>query len=168
MSTPTIATALNHVAYPTANTAETVRFYTEVMGFKLVHAVRGKADPETGSARAYLHTFFAMGSGEVIAFFDIDGLTPSAHDSLPRWVRHLALSVDSRETLAAWQAHLTKQGIHVTGPVDHDGVWLSIYFGDPNGVTLELTYQARAVNEEDARQAAAMVAAWNAERTRAA
>ncbi len=168
MSTPAIATALNHVAYPTANTAETVRFYTEVMGFELVHAVRAEADPESGSARPYLHTFFAMGSGEVIAFFDLDAPLPSAHDSLPRWVRHLALSVDSRETLAAWQAHLERHGVKVSGPVDHDGVWLSIYFGDPNGVTLELTYQARALVAADATQATAMVAAWNATRVRAA
>jgi catechol 2,3-dioxygenase-like lactoylglutathione lyase family enzyme len=161
MSTPKIATTLNHVAYPTTDTAATVRFYTEVMGFKLAHAVRGVADPENGMPRPFLHTFFGMGSGEIIAFFDVDGLTPG-HDSLPRWVRHLALAVDSRETLAAWQAHLERHGIHVTGPVDHDGVWLSIYFGDPNGVTLELTHQARALGDDDAKEAAAMVAAWNA------
>jgi lactoylglutathione lyase len=138
------------------------------MGFKLVHAVRAEADPESGSRRPYLHTFFAMGNGEVIAFFDLDAPIPSAQDSLPRWVRHLALSVDSRETLAAWQAHLGRHGVKVSGPIDHDGVWLSIYFGDPNGVTLELTYQARALNADDAKQAAAMVAAWNAEHERAA
>lgn len=168
MPTPKIASALNHVAYATADTAATVRFYTEVMGFKLVHAVRGKADPETGVDRDFLHTFFAMGNGEVIAFFDVDGIEPgSPHDSLPRWVRHLALAVDSREAIAAWQTHLKSRDIRVIGPVDHDGVWLSIYFGDPNGITLELTYQARALNEKDASEAAAMVAAWT-ERERAA
>jgi catechol 2,3-dioxygenase-like lactoylglutathione lyase family enzyme len=160
MPTPPIATRLNHVAYPTADTAGTVRFYTEVMGFTLAHAIRGETDPETRDALPHLHTFFSMGSGEVIAFFDIAGLTPSAQDSMPRWVRHLALSVDSRETLAAWQAHLARHGIHVTGPVDHEGVWLSIYFADPNGVMLELTHQSRALTAADAADAATMVAAW--------
>jgi catechol 2,3-dioxygenase-like lactoylglutathione lyase family enzyme len=160
--TPPIATRLNHVAYPTADTAETVRFYTEVMGFTLAHAIRGERDPESGDARPHLHTFFSIGSGEVIAFFDIAGLTPSAQDSMPRWVRHLALSVDSRETLAAWQAHLESHGVRVTGPIDHEGVWLSIYFGDPNGITLELTHQSRALTETDAAHAATMVAAWTA------
>jgi catechol 2,3-dioxygenase-like lactoylglutathione lyase family enzyme len=168
MPTPPIATTLNHVAYATANTAETVRFYTEVMGFTLAHAIRGETDPESGLPRPHLHTFFTMGSGEVIAFFDVAGLTPSAQDSMPRWVRHLALAVDSRETVHAWQAHLERHGIKVTGPVDHQGIWLSIYFGDPNGITLELTHQARALHEKDAAEAAAMVAAWNAERSRAA
>lgn len=168
MQRPTIASSLNHVAYATANTAETVRFYTEVMGFRLAHAVRGSDDPANGSERRFLHTFFEMGGGEVIAFFDIEGLTPSARDSLPRWVRHLALSVESHEAIAAWKTYLEGHGLHVTGPVDHDGVWLSIYFGDPNGITLELTHQARALTQADADEAAAMVAAWNAERTHAA
>ncbi len=168
MQTPKIASALNHVAYPTANTAATVRFYTELMGFTLVHAVRGDGDPETGESRPFLHTFFAMGSGEVIAFFDIAGLAPGHEDRMPRWVRHLALAVDSRDAVLAWKSYLESRGIHVSGPVDHDGVWLSIYFGDPNGVTLELTHQARALTTDDARKAAEMVAAWAAERTRAA
>jgi catechol-2,3-dioxygenase len=79
-------------------------------------------------------------------------------------VRHLALSVDSPETLAAWRERLEAHGLKVAGPIDHDGVWSSIYFPDPNGVTLELTYQARALNDADAARAAEMVATWTAER----
>ena len=80
----------------------------------------------------------------------------------PPWVRHLALSVDSPETLAAWKARLESHGLQVTGPVDHDGVWSSIYFMDPNAVTLELTYQVRALNDADAARAIEMVARWAA------
>ena len=168
MEIPKIASALNHVAYATANTAATVRFYTEVMGFRLAHAVRGDTEAENGTSRRFLHTFFAMGSGEVIAFFEIEGLVPGAgHNPLPRWVRHLALSVDSRDAIAGWKAYLQSKDIHVMGPVDHDGVWLSIYLGDPNGLTLELTHQSRALTESDADEAAAMVAAWNAARPNA-
>lgn len=158
MAMPRIATRLNHVAYPTFDTAATVRFYTEVMGFRLVDAVHDETGP-----RPFLHTFFAMGSGEVIAFFDIPGLEKPKRDGMPPWVRHLALSVDSPETLAAWKTRLEAHGLQVTGPVDHDGVWSSIYFMDPNAVTLELTYQARELNDADARRAAEMVARWTAE-----
>ncbi len=172
VSTPThlpkIAAGLNHVAYPTTNTAETVRFYTEVMGFRLAHAVRSDHDPESDTPRPFLHTFFEMGNGEVIAFFDIAGLEPKPQDDLPRWVRHLALGVDSRDAIAEWKSHLESKGLRVSGPIDHDGVWLSIYFSDPNGVTLELTHQARALGAHDAAEAAAMVATWNAERSRVA
>jgi catechol 2,3-dioxygenase-like lactoylglutathione lyase family enzyme len=158
MTMPRIAMRLNHVAYPTFDTAETVRFYTEVMGFRLVDAVHDQRGP-----KPFLHTFFAMESGEVIAFFDIPGLEKPGRDHLPPWVRHLAMSVDSMETLTAWKARLESNGVHVTGPIDHDGVWQSIYFQDPNEVTLELTYQARALTDEDAARAASMVAAWTAD-----
>jgi len=168
LAMPKIANGLNHVAYATSNTPETVRFYTEVMGFRLAHAVRSDYDPENGQARPFLHTFFEMGNGEVIAFFDIAGLAPKPHTDLPPWVRHLALAVDSREAIMSWKAYLEGKGLKVMGPVDHDGVWLSIYFGDPNGVTLELTWQARALTQRDAEEAARMVATWAAERTRAA
>jgi glyoxylase I family protein len=160
----TIASSLNHVAYATHDTAATVRFYTEVMGFRLVDAVRGDTALPEGE-RPFLHTFFAMSSGEVIAFFDIDGMPKPGHDGIPRWVRHLALSVDSPSTLAAWKQWLESNGLHVAGPIDHDGVWSSIYFSDPNGITLELTHQSRALDEEDERKARAMVAEWTARRS---
>jgi len=87
MSMPRIATRLNHVAYPTFDTPATVRFYTEVMGFRLVDAVHDESGP-----KPFLHTFFAMESGEIIAFFDIPGLQKPKRDHLPPWVRHLAMS----------------------------------------------------------------------------
>jgi len=108
-----------------------------------------------------------MASGEIIAFFEIEGLEIPRDDRVPRWVRHLALGVDSPATLAAWKARLEDHGLHVTGPIDHDGVWSSIYFTDPNGVLLELTHQSRALDAADAARAAEMVARWTAERTRA-
>lgn len=158
MPMPPIATRLNHVAYPTFDTAATVRFYTEVMGFRLVDAVRDRI-----GRHQFLHTFFAMGSGEIIAFFDVRDLEKPERDGVPHWVRHLALDVESADALAAWHTRLTALGVDVSGPIDHDGIWSSIYFSDPNGVTLELTHQRRPLNDDDATRAAALVAAWSAE-----
>ncbi len=155
MAMPRIATRLNHVAYPTFDTAATVQFYTEVLGFRLVDAVRDEIPPHR-----FLHTFFAMESGEIIAFFDILAMEKPARDHLPPWVRHLAMSVDSAETLAAWKARLESHGVQVRGPVEHDGVWSSIYFQDPNEVMLELTHQSRPLNDADAERAAVLVAEW--------
>jgi len=160
--TPRIARRLNHVAYPTFDTTATIRFYTDVMGLRLVDAIRGKDRDADGTTRAFLHTFFAMESGEIIAFFEVEGLERPAPDPLPRWLRHLALDVDSRETLLAWKTRLEQHGLKVVGPVNHDDTWLSIYFSDPNGVTLELTHQARPLNDHDAKRAAERVAAWAA------
>jgi catechol 2,3-dioxygenase-like lactoylglutathione lyase family enzyme len=159
---PKIARALNHVAYPTTDTGATYRFYTEILGFTLVAAVRGDKDPESNSSKPHLHTFFSMRSGEVIAFFDIEGLEKPKRDHFPTWVRHFAMSVDSYEDLMAWRQRLLDHGVKVSPVVDHGGVWFSIYFPDPNDVLLELTYQARPLNADDAAQAARMVGEWTA------
>jgi catechol 2,3-dioxygenase-like lactoylglutathione lyase family enzyme len=160
MSEPKVANRLNHVAYLTADTGATYRFYTEVLGFKLVAAVRGEYDPESRTERRSLHTFFAMGSGEVIAFFDIEGLEPPKKDHAPTWARHFAMSVESHDELMAWRQRLLDHDVPVSPVVDHGGVWFSIYFPDPNNVLLELTYQARELGDEDAEQAAQMVGEW--------
>jgi len=162
MSELKIASRLNHVAYVTQDTGATYRFYTEVMGFSLVAAVRGSYDPEARQERASLHTFFAMGSGEVIAFFDIDGMAKPPKDHLPTWSRHFAMNVESHDALMAWRQRLLDHGVPVSPVVDHDGIWFSIYFPDPNDVLLELTFQARALTAADAADAARMVGAWTA------
>jgi catechol 2,3-dioxygenase-like lactoylglutathione lyase family enzyme len=161
---PQVANTMNHVAYPTTDTGATYRFYTEVLGFPLVAAVSGSYDPESGKTRPHLHTFFASRGGEVIAFFEIDGAAPGPRDDLPTWVRHIAFGVESRQELDAWRERLQGHGVEVTPVVDHDGLWYSIYFMDPNQVLLELTYQSRPLTADDAGRARRMVEEWAAAR----
>ena len=54
-----------------------------------------------------------------------------------RQVQHLALKVDSLDTLLAAKKKLVDAGIEVLGPTDHT-IFKSIYFFDPNGHRLEL------------------------------
>lgn len=152
--------SLNHVAYVTWNTAETVRFYTEVLGMKL----RGHASGtrvSTGETGRFLHTFFEMEDGSHIAFFEIDGVDREHHQTpVPSWARHIALNVESEAVLDAWDKRLRAHGVEFVGPVDHDGMWTSIYFFDPNGIRLELTYQARELTDEDEAKAKAVAHEW--------
>ncbi len=48
--------------------------------------------------------------------------------------------------------------------VDHEGIWSSIYFFDPNGIRIELTHQSRPLGERDAEEGRALVEQWVAER----
>lgn len=153
-------TSVNHIAYLTFDTAATVDFYTQVMGCRLVGAVQEDRVPSTGAASPFLHLFFTLANGECIAFFNVEGLEPGAGDGLPDWPRHLALGVESREQLEAWKAHLEAAGLDVVGITDHHGIWYSIYFFDPNGVRLEITYQARPLDDSDAEAARKMVREW--------
>lgn len=159
LATPT---TLNHVAYQTTDTGETHRFYTQVLGCRLVSCVQKDDDPtRRGDNRPWIHTFFAFGSGEIIAFFEIDGLQPPAPDSRTDWTRHLAFNVESLDDLKAWRKKLKSHGVDVSPIIDHeDGLWRSIYFPDPNGVNLELTYMGRTLNDDDAARATELVRSW--------
>jgi catechol 2,3-dioxygenase-like lactoylglutathione lyase family enzyme len=157
-----IADRLNHVAYPTFDTGETYRFYTEVMGFRLVYAAQGES--ESWGNKTFLHTLFVVGSGEAIAFFEVEGVDRPKQDGLPKDIRHLALSVASREDLESWKRRLEAHGVQVSDVVDHGGVHYSIYFSDPNDVEVELTYQVRAHDESDAVRALEVVRGWTAAR----
>jgi glyoxylase I family protein len=152
MITFTSPRRLNHVAYVTRDTNATIAFYEGVLGMPLISYAAESEVPSTGDRVNFLHTFFEMGDGSCIAFFEIEDLPEeSATPGGPRWAPHLALSVNSSDELESALRHLKENGVEVIGPVDHDGIWRSIYFFDPNGVRLEITYQSRhpAENRED-------------------
>lgn len=169
MSTVHRPRGLNHVAYVTRDTAATRRFYTEVLGMRLVGYARDESVGSTGEAISFLHTFFEMGDGTCVAFFEIEGLDADHSEShLPRWAPHLALSLGSREELAAMHRRLLAEGLEVRGIIEHEGIWSSVCFFDPNGVRLELTYQSRPLGDSDAAAADAAVDAWLGEHATAA
>lgn len=156
--------ALNHAAYPTFDTGATYRFYTELLGCSFVAAVRKDAVPSTGAPTPFLHTFFAMESGECIAFFEVEGMAePTQSDGIPSWIRHLALSMESPEAVTETKDRLEAAGIDVLGVVDHDGLWRSIYFFDPNGIRIELTHQSRALGPQDEAEGRELLEQWVAE-----
>lgn len=161
MSNFTRPLGLNHVAYLTRDTARTVEFYTTVLGMRLVgHALDDKVG-STGEPQRFLHTFFEMDDGSCIAFFELEGLADEQDQTVvPRWVRHIALRVDSMDALEQARRRISDAGVDVIGPVDHEGIWQSIYFFDHNDVRLELTYQRRPLGDDDAAAAAAAVADW--------
>lgn len=160
---------LNHVAYVTCDTAKTVSFYTELLKMPLVSYARDESVASTGEVSAFLHTFFEMADGSCIAFFEIDGVTTDHHDSpLPLWAPHLAMSVNSREELEEMRRRLLDAGLEVRGVIEHEGIWSSIYFFDPNGVRLEITYQNRQLDDNDAVAARKAVAEWLVDHARQA
>src|SRR4051812_4793265 len=62
---------LNHLAYLTWDTAATVQFYEEVLGFPLVYTIVEDKIPSAGiTGQPFLHTFFDMGQGELLAFIE--------------------------------------------------------------------------------------------------
>ena len=134
-------TMLNHAAYVTHDAEATVKFYTQVLGMELASTIVGDRIPSTGDAFPYFHLFFRMGDGSTMAFFESPGLPPAAKPTHPAYdiFNHIAFQVDSAQELERWREWLAANGVEVIGPIDHEGMVLSIYFRDNNGHRLELT-----------------------------
>ena len=79
---------LSHVAYITRDTEATADFYTRVLGMELVNAVLDDAIPSTGEPIPYFHSFFRMGDGSTVAFFEAPELPP-LEDAAPPGLRHV-------------------------------------------------------------------------------
>ena len=87
-----------------------------------------------------MHVFLDAGRGNVLAFFELPDQPEMDRDrNTPDWVQHLAFEVADETELLAAKARLEGDGIEVVGPIDHT-LFHSIYFFDPNGHRLELTY----------------------------
>ena len=129
---------IHHVAYRCKDAKETVDWYTRHLGMKFVLAIAENEVPSTKAPDPYMHIFLDAGDGNVLAFFELPTQPPMDRDrNTPAWVQHLAMKVDSMETLVATKQRLESEGIEVIGPTDHT-IFKSIYFFDPNGHRLEL------------------------------
>ena len=86
---------LHHNAYLTKDQEATRAFYEDLIGLPLV-ATWSEADELFGAVRVYCHTFFALGDGSALAFFqfadkaDQDEFDPAL---TPSPFRHIALKV---------------------------------------------------------------------------
>ncbi len=129
---------LHHVAYRCLDAKQTVEWYKKHLDMDFVLAIAEDQVPSTGAADPYMHIFLDMGQGNVLAFFELPNSPAMGRDeNTPKWVQHLAMKVDSVDTLTKTKAKLEAAGIDVIGPTDHT-IFKSIYFFDPNGHRLEL------------------------------
>lgn len=131
---------VNHLALVSSNMDRTVRFYTQVLGLKLVRAQRNDDDPNSR------HYFFALGGGNRLAFFDFPG--SQAGKVGTGTMHHVAFSVGSPAELEELQRRLRTKGVEVSPVVDHDFIH-SIYFRDPDGILLEASADTRPLTEAD-------------------
>jgi glyoxylase I family protein len=160
---PGLPAMLSHVAYITRDTAATTDFYTRILGMELVNAVLDDAIPSTGEPIPYFHSFFRMADGSTVAFFEAPELPPLGPPPHPAYntFQHLAMQVESRETVDRWHHWLQANGVEVLGPVDHKIIY-SVYFHDPNGVRLEITTPLSTAWNDNTAAAYESLADWQA------
>lgn len=151
---------VHHTARPTWKLEETVHFYTEIMGLKLIHAIAARGwGPDDHPD--FIHFFFGSGKGSTIAFFYyLNTPQPEQTMASDNWLYrsvHTAWAVDTREDLLEWKAKFEGHGLEVM-QIRHELIE-SIYVYDPNGYFVEITWQVREMGESDAYDAKATLEA---------
>ena len=145
------ARGVHHIAFSTADMKGQLEFFSDVLGMPLVaifpmHGVPGG-----------IHAFLEGKSDCLISFVQLpanadieieygkthagNGAMPSA----PGTMQHLALVVDSDDELLALRDRIRSRGVNVIGPIDH-GMCRSMYFGGPEGLTLEIATSDEAID----------------------
>ena len=95
IDTSKLPTRLHHTAYVTKDQAATRAFYEDILGFPLL-ATWSEQDELFGAVRTYCHTFFGLGDGSALAFFqfaDPEDQKLFDPDLAPSPFRHIALNV---------------------------------------------------------------------------
>ena len=143
---------LHHITAITSNASSAVKFYTRVLGLRLVKKTVNFDDPS-----AY-HLYFGDERGRpgtLITFFDW-GNNARAGQIGARVTHHFAFTTRDVETLNKWMNWLTQNEVHVVGPLDR-GSFKSIYFQDPDGLILEIATPSVSKGYSDASYSELMV-----------
>src|SRR6185503_11568130 len=158
---------LHHNAYRCRDSEETRRFYEDFLGLPLAGTLEIK-ETKTARKTSVLHTFFRLGDGSYLAFFEVPDI-PFEFKAQHDFDLHIALEV-SEDVLKEMFAKGKAQGIETRGVADHEFLH-SIYFRDPNGYVIELT--AKLPDHDRAMDPAtngarATLDRWQAEKGKAA
>jgi catechol 2,3-dioxygenase-like lactoylglutathione lyase family enzyme len=166
----------HHVALATRDAAETHRFYTEVMGFRLVKVVASPTPTAPGqqSTGFSKHFFYATddspnGETGMMAFWEIHDsaigdqfpVDLNASHGLPVWVNHIAFDAPTLDDLHRHRDRWRQHGQTVL-EVDH-GFCISIYITDPSGNMVEFCHSVRPFTDAEKAHAAATVSNPNPE-----
>ena len=143
----------SHIGLSTLDLDKTCDFYENVLGFKPVRCdILGIK--EGGQIR---HVFFHIGRDQLLAFMEAQGVPgiPAEYDAginrglgVPSAFYHFAFEAGSVAALEAKRTELLAKGVQVSDIVHHDAAQ-SIYFRDPNNISLEYCCMTRDMGTED-------------------
>jgi catechol 2,3-dioxygenase-like lactoylglutathione lyase family enzyme len=129
-------TGVNHLALATGNMDETIRFWRDLLGMRLV---AGLGKP------GYRQYFFQVSDRDMVAFFEWPGVNPVEEKEHGRPAAgpfafdHAAFGLENEDELWKLKDRLDAAGIWVSEVIDH-GFIHSMYTYDPNGIPIEFSY----------------------------
>ncbi len=156
---------LFHHAYRAKDSEDTRHFYQDLIGMPLLACFVETEDPVRGGPTNYIHTYFGLGDGSALAFFQFeDGNdSPTGFAPVNPFDQHVALYMDSLDSLREAQARLQAENVAIM-EIDH-GYCYSLYVHDPSGLQVELAVdvpQTDAIMAEAAPVARETLDKWMA------
>lgn len=133
---------VNHLAFATGNMDETIRYWRDLLGMRLV---AGLGQP------GYRHYFFELSKSDLVAFFEWDGVKPIPKKDHGAPVRgpwgfdHVSFGVETQDDLWALKDTIGAAGFWVSDVIDHGFIY-SIYSFDPNGIPVEFSWNKTGVD----------------------
>jgi glyoxalase family protein len=125
---------LHHITAIASDIERTTRFYTEVLGLRLVKQTVNFDNPDSP------HLYYATDDGHpgsVITYFGYDAARMRQGQIGRGLTHHFAFEVDDDEAQLAWRERLLEHGIQTTPVLDRN-YFRSIYFNDPDGHIVEI------------------------------
>jgi len=129
-------TGVNHLALATGNMDETLLFWRDLLGMRLI---AGLGKP------GYRQYFLQVSDHDMIAFFEWPGVSPVVEKEHGRPAKgpfafdHVAFGVQDEDELWKLKERFEAAGIWVSEVIDH-GFIHSVYSFDPNGIPVEFSY----------------------------
>jgi catechol 2,3-dioxygenase-like lactoylglutathione lyase family enzyme len=148
---------LHHNAYRCRDSEETRQFYEDFLGLKLAEAFEIKTT-QTGRGANVLHSFYEMGDGSFLAFFEAPE-QPFEFKNQHDFDLHISLEVEPQHLQTMFEKGRAA-GIETRGISNH-GFIDSIYFRDPNGYVIELSAK-KGESPADYAGARSALDAWQA------
>jgi catechol 2,3-dioxygenase-like lactoylglutathione lyase family enzyme len=145
---------LDHVVFPVRDAAATLDFYGQVLGLPLVAAHSG----DDWGGYPWLMMIFGLSSAHELVCVALRGAPAPDYAALPRDVRHYAVSAESAAGLDAWRERLAAAGVAFWE--ERHGDRRSVYFPDPDGVILEITWPPSTPGREADPAAVAAARTW--------
>ena len=125
---------LDHVVFPVRDAEKTLAFYREVMGLPLIATHSG----DDWDGYPWLMMIFGLGGGQELVCVALQGGPAPDYRGVPMDARHYALSAEREADIDVWLSRLSQSAVDFWE--EHHGDQRSVYFADPDGVVLEVTW----------------------------
>jgi catechol 2,3-dioxygenase-like lactoylglutathione lyase family enzyme len=145
---------LDHVVFPVRDAGASLAFYGDVLGLPLTQALTG----EDWGGYPWLMLIFGLGENRELVMVELKGAPEPRYAGLPPDARHYALAASDAADLDRWHGRLADAGVAFWEERHADR--RSIYFPDPDGVILEITWPRAVVPQTPSAAALERARAW--------